>query len=393
MMLIVFIFSCWLFSNEVKGEIVELEKLLAAAGQTSQSTLLLKKRKEMREVDESLELMKKDHKKRMDDCEERRIQFELKQSKIREQVLKFEKFIQENDAKRMRAEAKSKLERKLHDEKVREIIQLLEKIQRLEEDVKELNEELGEFFCSFYDFLIFDFVPFFFGFYVFGCLVITCFCLDHITACFFLAKKSCFKAYLERIVEEGEYGYEEIPEILNRHSTLKQANYDLLIHSQQLEKQVDEFRRKLQTLRTEKQNTLLVGTSVLQRLQGELERMKSTVKVQEDENIEKVNKKKDVSREYTQIIEAIRNLYGRCYSTLRVKSVFSGPKDSANIHDVLSVELDFIATRIVDLIEITDEYKYPSGGGLSSMSMTEKEKDNHKDNLTTNSTVMSEHSK
>jgi ribosomal protein S20 len=140
-----FYFDAVLFSNEVKGEIVELEKLLAAAGQTSQSTLLLKKRKEMREVDESLELMKKDHKKRMDDCEERRIQFELKQSKIREQVLKFEKFIQENDAKRMRAEAKSKLERKLHDEKVREIIQLLEKIQRLEEDVKELNEELGLF--------------------------------------------------------------------------------------------------------------------------------------------------------------------------------------------------------------------------------------------------------
>jgi ribosomal protein S20 len=117
----------------------------------------------MREVDESLELMKKDHKKRMDECEERRIQFEVKQSKIREQVLKFEKFIQENDAKRLRAEAKSKLEKRLHDEKVKEIITLLEKIQRLEEEVKVLNEELS--------------------------------------------KKSCYKQYLEKIVEEGENGY------------------------------------------------------------------------------------------------------------------------------------------------------------------------------------------
>lgn len=99
----------------------------------------------MREVDESLELMKKDHKKRMDECEERRIQFEVKQAKIREQVLKFEKFIQENDAKRLRAEAKAKLEKKLHDEKVKEIAMLLEKIQHLEEDVKLLNEELSKF--------------------------------------------------------------------------------------------------------------------------------------------------------------------------------------------------------------------------------------------------------
>lgn len=132
-------------SNDVKNEIIELEQLLAATGQTSQSTLLLKKRKEMREVDESLELMKRDHKKRMDDCGERRLLFEYKQARKREEVLKFEKFIQENDAKRLRAEAKAKLERKLHDEKVREIVSLLDRIQRLEEDVKSLNEELGRY--------------------------------------------------------------------------------------------------------------------------------------------------------------------------------------------------------------------------------------------------------
>ena len=52
--------------------------------------------------------MKLDYKKRMDICEQRRVQFELKQLKMRDQVLKFEKFIQENDAKRLRAEIKIK---------------------------------------------------------------------------------------------------------------------------------------------------------------------------------------------------------------------------------------------------------------------------------------------
>ncbi len=51
---------------------------------------------------------------------------------------------------------------------------------------------------------------------------------------YFVDKRSCYKLFLERIVEEGEFGYEEIPEILNRHYTLKQANKDLLDHSTQV---------------------------------------------------------------------------------------------------------------------------------------------------------------
>ena len=120
-----------------------MEQLLAAAGQTSQSTLLLKKRKEMREVDQSLDNMKNQHKQRMDTCEERRIQFEVKQGKMREQVLRFEKFIQENDAKRQRAESKTKQERKLYDDKVKEIKALTEKIKNLELEQNQLTNVLG----------------------------------------------------------------------------------------------------------------------------------------------------------------------------------------------------------------------------------------------------------
>lgn len=85
--------------------------------------------------------------------------------------------------------------------------------------------------------------------------------------------------------------------------------------------------------------------------------MRSQVKSEEDENAEKVNKKKDVSREYTQILQSIKNLYGRCNATMQVKSVFSATKDSLNVAETLTSELDFIETRIVDLIEITKEYK------------------------------------
>ena len=119
----------------------------------------------MKEVDEALDLMKEDYKRRMDECEERRLQFELKQAKLREQVLKFEKFIQENDAKRLRAEAKAKHEKKLYEDKCKELQGLLIKISEVETDQRQLFKELTD--------------------------------------------KSCYKLYLERIVEDGDFGYGE----------------------------------------------------------------------------------------------------------------------------------------------------------------------------------------
>lgn len=86
--------------------------------------------------------MKEEYKNRMEACEERRMQFELKQAKMREQVLKFEKFIQENDAKRQRAEAKAKLERKTYDQKCQEMNMLLEKIDEMEREKTNLLREL-----------------------------------------------------------------------------------------------------------------------------------------------------------------------------------------------------------------------------------------------------------
>jgi flagellar biosynthesis GTPase FlhF len=96
----------------------------------------------MREVDEALELMKDEFKNRMEACEERRMQFELKQAKMREQVLKFEKFIQENDAKRQRAEKKTKEERKTYEAKCQELNMLNKKIEEMESAQKNLEKQL-----------------------------------------------------------------------------------------------------------------------------------------------------------------------------------------------------------------------------------------------------------
>ena len=78
-----------------------------------------------------------------------------------------------------------------------------------------------------------------------------------------------------------------------------------------MEFEVDEFRKRLQSIKTEKQNQLLVNTSVIQDYQTEIEKMIQNIKLQDDEVLKVDDRKKDISRELSQTIQAIRNLFGR----------------------------------------------------------------------------------
>jgi len=81
----------------------------AFVAQTSQSTLLLKKRKQMREVDDALEFMNEEYKARVAECERGQLEFERKQVDMKKMVAQFQQFITENDAKQRRAEIKAKV--------------------------------------------------------------------------------------------------------------------------------------------------------------------------------------------------------------------------------------------------------------------------------------------
>lgn len=57
----------------------EIEALVSGVNQISQSTLLLKKMREMGEVDDALEYMREQCRSRMDACDERQREFERRQ--------------------------------------------------------------------------------------------------------------------------------------------------------------------------------------------------------------------------------------------------------------------------------------------------------------------------
>jgi predicted RNase H-like nuclease (RuvC/YqgF family) len=204
-------------------------------------------------------------------------------------------------------------------------------------------------------------------------------------------KKSCYKEYLEKIIEEGEFGYgtegenafnvataakivltftEEVSDILARHKTLKDANKDLMKLSDEQDAEVNEMRRNLQALKTEAQNKLLVGNSVLHSYQKELEQVRNKAKVAEEDKDELEDKKKDISRESSQVIQAIRNIFSRCQASMRNKntSIYTSANEATTLTDNLIMNLDVISGRIVDLIEICTEYDPgASNGGLGDL--------------------------
>jgi chromosome segregation ATPase len=298
--------------TDVKKEIAELEQLLVASAQTSQSTQLLKKRKEMKEVDSALELMKSDYKRRMDECEERRIAFENKQAKMRDQVLKFEKFIQENDAKRLRAENKAKGERKQYMEKLDEVAALTESINKLEKEQKQFSALLD--------------------------------------------LRARYKEYLEQVVESSDMAYEEINDVLNRYTVLTGANKDLAESAKEQEKEADEYTKKVQALRQESQNLELTSNSLLNDKQKELE-----VRIEQGKEIgfninRMMDQKMNVQQEYGAVETAVKNIFSRCVTTMRNSPLFP-PGANATFLEVVKYQLDVIHTRLEDLIHISDGFK------------------------------------
>jgi chromosome segregation ATPase len=287
----------------------ELEALVSGVTQTSQSTLLLKKRKEMREVDDALDFMKEEFQTRMDACEERQKEFERKQTGMKEQVAKFEKFIQENDAKRQRAEMKAKNERKA--------------LEQNEAKIKQLNEALNEDKKS-----------------------------RHKSECE-LEKLKKYQEYLDSAVDFSGEEYEEIGDILNRYKTLVDANVDLKRIVEIGEKDMDELRQKLTGLRRENQNTILVQNSEIHGHQKKVETLRSEgfqLNSQRERDEMTTN---NLHRESGQVVMSIKNLYTRCLGSMHSKVPAISEKDMEP-QVYMEQYLKVIRERIIDLKDIAE---------------------------------------
>ncbi|CAM9111371.1 unnamed protein product [Hapterophycus canaliculatus] len=294
----------------------QLEEMVAGVAQTSQSTLLLKKKKEMREVDDALEFMKDEYNVRMDNCEQREAEFEQKQVDMREQVVKFEKFIQENDAKRIRAEAKAKQERRILDQQAAELRKLEKELAMAMAEEAKLEGRRQ--------------------------------------------RLKRYEDYLKGSSSAADPERDEISDLLNRFKTLRDANFDLMKLCEEHDTSYERGRLDMQQYRQDKQNEVLVTNSSLNEKQMELEQIRGAVKREEHKSEQEGERVMGVCRESGQVMLAINNLHSRCKQTMRSRIPDMNDKElekMAFLERCLHC-LHVVGERIEDLGEIQGGYSW-----------------------------------
>nr|CCA22117.1 conserved hypothetical protein [Albugo laibachii Nc14]CCA23391.1 conserved hypothetical protein [Albugo laibachii Nc14] len=295
-----------------RHEIKKLLPVVSGASQLSQSTLLMKKRKELREIDDALEYMKEDYAQRMEACSTKEQELARKQLEMKEQIQRFDKFIKENESKCLKAEARFKSERRsveLNELKRKQLKAQLEKDLAEKEALQKQRDQLLQ-----------------------------------------------YKVYLEATVEFSDGEYEEIGDMLNRHAILVDTKDHLTERIRSAESETEQLRQNIRALQMEMQNLTLNRNSEIHRLQQKLEHLRSEVSRLDLDLLRSDKSANNRNRQLGEITMTITNLFDRCRHNLdvRLPILREGKVETAKHLEHL---LQFIATRITDLDYIAVKYR------------------------------------
>jgi len=164
------------------------------------ATRLLEKRREMAEVEQALAAQKEEYQMKTESLQQRRDELERKEHQLKESLLKFDKFLKENDSKRARAVKKSHDERELRKGKEKDIDRLLVEITQLTTEKEKYQEKL--------------------------------------------VKNSIFQKYMEKVQESSDE-FSEIREIIGRYDTLVATHLDLLERDQKNQDAIEKEKSRL----------------------------------------------------------------------------------------------------------------------------------------------------
>lgn len=228
------------------------------------ATRLLEKRREMAEVESHLLAEREEFQMKMESLHQRREELERKQHQLKESILKFDKFLRENDAKRERAEKKAKDERELQKAKQKEI-------ERLQNDIKNLMKFKDKFQQD-------------------------------------VQKYSKFNSFLEKTVEVSDE-FQEIHEIIDRYETLVTNYQDLLLIQKENEDKINNEKREFNMYCDDKITQKVILSNQNGELQTKLENAQNESHKAESEwnHIQTTAAVKTL--EIGKIRMAIRNLY------------------------------------------------------------------------------------
>lgn len=287
----------------------------------SPATRLLEKRRQMFEVQEALNSQKEEFARREDAFRRREEALRRKDIELQESLIKFNKFLQENESKRNRA-----LKRCIDEKKQREIKEI--EIQKLELQLKEkLQEEQ------------------------------------------ILKKKAerhaKYHDYLENVISHMSKFFGEINDVLNRYKTLKQVNEQLILYNGENEEKAESTLREYISFKKEKENELLAKNNDIAKKQDKLENCK--IKSSEDQN--ELDLTTQAAAEKTlalgQILSSVKNILNRCEESFRNRHNKPKVDRSSDKNERMSLDeqviktkmkLDEIAMFMIDYRDIIEEY-------------------------------------
>eukprot|EP00605_Chrysophyceae_sp_TOSAG23-4_P001944 GSChrysophyteH1.ASY1.ANO1.2154.1 assembled CDS len=289
----------------------------------SPATRLLEKRRQMFEVQEALNAQKDEFNRREDAYRRREDGLRRKDLELQESLIKFNKFLQENESKRNRALKRAAEEKKQQDAKDVEIRKLEQQLQQILLDEAELKEKVE--------------------------------------------KNLKYQDYLENVCQTMSKYFPEISDILSRYSTLRDANKQLLVSKEQDDLERDAKEREYNVFRKDKENQLLNQNNEIAEMQIFLEKITSNRLVVQKEIDRQKNEASDKTLTLGAVLSGVRNVLYRCEETFRNRHNKpmmddSGEKPPDNDEELKGevekslVRLEEIAMFIVDFMEIKKMY-------------------------------------
>lgn len=272
----------------------------------SPATRLLEKRRQKIDVQEALEAQKADFQRREEQFQRREQIIKKKDLELQENLIRFNKFLQENDTKRTRAEKKFIEEERKKLEHTAAIEEYKSELEKLKLENDKLNEELS--------------------------------------------KNQKYLHYLELTCEKQGDEFGEPLDLQHRYETL-QDQYERLVEQQKNDNEIKDSKEKeLLKFRRERETESQVVNTKIAQMRLEYDELKQTaskkavqVEKQEGDKMERIN-------HIGQVEMAVENTFARCVQRTTIKA--RRDKYVAGNPDIME-QLDVIAEYYLDLKAIS----------------------------------------
>ena len=300
----------------------------------SPATRLLEKRRQMFEVQEALDAQKEEFARREEAFRRREEGLRQKDLELQESLIKFNKFLQENESKRNRADKRAAEESKVRHDKQKDIIKLQAGLNKMRGDFTVLKEKL--------------------------------------------AKNQKYQSFLERMQTKYSEEYPEIMDLLKRHQTLTGANNDLISRQREHEQKNEMERVKFASFTKQGKTNMLNYNNQIASLQKALEVATGGAAEAADSLDASIRKASAETLEVGQVLMAVKNLLQRCTSKQHGENLkhidIKNQQEDAASHDHhkgsdepgaqlrikgerASADLNIIAAYVNDFRSIVGEYQ------------------------------------